>query len=76
MPAFVNYAQQEVNLASQDEFPEQRHRSFRRVGHYAVAAIREPFELHEVRRQCGSDVCLAFDRVHRIVLAAEHLTDT
>ena len=47
MPAFVNNARKEVNLASQDEFPEKCHRPFRRVGHYAVATIREPFELHE-----------------------------
>ena len=71
MPACVKNARQEVNLASQDEFPEQCYRSLRRVGHYAVAAIRESFELHEVRRQGSSDVGLAFDRV-RIVLAAEH----
>ena len=72
MQAFVKKAWQEVNLALQDEFPQQRHRSFRRVGHYAVPAIREPFELHEARRKLGSDIGLAFDRVHRIVFTPDH----
>ena len=72
MLAFVNEAQQQVNLASQDEFPQQRHRPFRRIGHHAVSAIGEPFELHEMRRQRSCQIGLAFDRVHRIVFAPDH----
>jgi hypothetical protein len=72
MQAFVNEAQQRVNLALQDEFPKQRHCPFRRIGHYTVPAIRRPFELHEARWQRGSDVGLAFDRVHRIVFTPDH----
>src|SRR5204862_5201249 len=37
-----------------------------------VAAIGKPLELHEMRRQGGCDIRLTFDRVHRVVLAAEH----
>jgi len=72
MAAFVKKACQEVNLALQDEIPEQCHRPVRRIGHDTVPAIRKPFELHEARRQGGSDVGLAFDRVHRIVFTPDH----
>ena len=72
MHAFVNEAQQRVNLASQDKFPQQGHCPFGRVLNDAVPAAGEPFELHEVRRQRSSEIGLAFDRMHRVVLTADH----
>ena len=72
MLAFVKKTQQVVNLALQDKFPEQHHRLFRRVGHHGVAAIRKPFELHQMGRQRGCDIRLALDRMHRVVFAAHH----
>src|SRR4051812_20004245 len=37
-----------------------------------MAAIGEPLEPYQMRRQGGSDVGLTFDGQHGIVLAAEH----
>ena len=37
-----------------------------------MPAIFEPLELDEMRRKRGRNVGLAFDRQHRIVVAAEH----
>ena len=58
MPACVEKARQEVNLALQDEFPEQCHRPFRRVGHDGMPAIRKSFELNKLRRQRRNDVAV------------------
>ena len=59
-------------LASSDEVPDCCTRPLRRIGHDGVAAIGKPLELHEMRRQGRCDIRLTFDRVHRVVLAAEH----
>ena len=72
MPAFVKKARQDVNLASQDEIADQAIARSGASGTTRVPAIGEPFELHEMRRQGGRDIGLAFDRVHRIVFTAEH----
>ena len=55
-----------------EEVPDYRHGLFRCIGDHRVSAIRKSFELHEMRRQRGCDIRLAFDRVDRIVFAAEH----
>ena len=66
MQAFVNEAQQRVNLASQDKFPQQGHCPLGRVGHDAMPAAKR-----SNWTRCGGNVAaridLAFDRVHRIV---------
>ena len=72
MPTFVNETRHDVNLSSQDEFPQQRHGALGGVGHHAVPAVGEPFEPHEVTRQGSREIRLAFDRVHRIVLTPDH----
>jgi hypothetical protein len=55
-----------------DELADYRHRAFGRVGDDGVPAIFKSFELDEMRRERGCDVRLAFDRMDRVVLAAEH----
>jgi hypothetical protein len=55
-----------------DEISDYRHRAFGCIGDYGVPAVRKSFELNEVRRQSRCNIGLALDRMHRIVLAAQH----
>lgn len=58
--------------SSLDEVSDHRPSEFRCIGHYGMPAIGKPFELNQMRRKRRRDVRLALDRMHRIVLTAEH----
>ena len=55
-----------------DEVPYHRHGEFWRIGEYRVATRGEPLEAYKMGRYRGGDICLAFDRRHRIFLSAQH----
>jgi hypothetical protein len=61
-----------LQLAAPDVVADAGDGALRGIGDPRVPAIRKPFELHQMLRQCRRDTRLALDWVNGIVLATEH----